>query len=351
MLLAHHWTLGFGSAHPFGVDIAGAAVAGFFVLSGFLIARSAAHHSAETFLWRRCLRIFPAFWLCLFFTAAVVAPLLWWRTHGGLQDFWTEARPFDYVIDNWALTMGDMGLGDLFVDTPAQIGDVANPSLWTLRYEFLCYLGVLVAANLPAVRRQRWLPAAGCLALYGVIVLDFVTSPDTPGPFLPNRAVEVPLLGRFDLWWLGIYGFMFALGVAAYVYRGAIGINDRLGISASVIAILGGFTVPFFGPLLPVAGYALLWCVVRLPRACRRIGTTRDLSYGIYIYAGLCQQVLAVLGVARFGHLPFLLLTLALTIGAASFSWSMVERPAMRLKDGVAWRLRQPAIEHRPVTT
>ena len=55
-------------------SLGGLAVAGFFVVSGFLIARSAMATDLVGFLWRRVLRIFPAFWLVLVVSAVGVGP-------------------------------------------------------------------------------------------------------------------------------------------------------------------------------------------------------------------------------------------------------------------------------------
>ena len=53
------------------------AVDGFFVISGFLVTRSALRLSSlRRFAWHRALRIMPGFWVCLAFTAFVAAPIV-----------------------------------------------------------------------------------------------------------------------------------------------------------------------------------------------------------------------------------------------------------------------------------
>src|SRR4051812_19102619 len=51
------------------------AVEGFFAISGYLIAGSRARMAMRPFLWRRGLRLMPAYWALLLFTAFAVAPL------------------------------------------------------------------------------------------------------------------------------------------------------------------------------------------------------------------------------------------------------------------------------------
>jgi peptidoglycan/LPS O-acetylase OafA/YrhL len=74
--LAHAWSVGFGHQPRIGqTDVSALAVDGFFVLSGFLVARSWLRlQSFRRYAWHRFLRIMPGFWVCLVVTAAVVAP-------------------------------------------------------------------------------------------------------------------------------------------------------------------------------------------------------------------------------------------------------------------------------------
>lgn len=57
------------------LEIGGWAVAGFFAISGWLVTQSRMRLSFGNFLWRRCLRIFPGFWICLIATAFIAAPI------------------------------------------------------------------------------------------------------------------------------------------------------------------------------------------------------------------------------------------------------------------------------------
>ena len=46
----------------------------FFIISGFVIANSARGRTAGAFLWARCRRLYPAFWICCTLTALMVLP-------------------------------------------------------------------------------------------------------------------------------------------------------------------------------------------------------------------------------------------------------------------------------------
>jgi len=54
------------------ISFASMAVDAFFILSGYLITRSCVTSSSPArYLWRRFIRIFPAFWVCLVLAALV----------------------------------------------------------------------------------------------------------------------------------------------------------------------------------------------------------------------------------------------------------------------------------------
>src|SRR5450631_493848 len=71
MVVVSHVGLG-GFRDPFLLNhttIGIVAVYGFFGISGFLIAGSASRNGVGRYLWQRCLRILPGFWVCLAVTA------------------------------------------------------------------------------------------------------------------------------------------------------------------------------------------------------------------------------------------------------------------------------------------
>jgi len=143
VIVDHAFPLSGNGADPFWgythgqESLGGFAVAGFFVVSGFLISRSAMSVDFLGFLWRRILRIFPAFWLVLVVTVAVVAPFFYWLDHGSLAGYLTRGTPgpITYLTNNWNLTIGQYAVLDVFRTTPYGTevnASVMNGSLWTL---------------------------------------------------------------------------------------------------------------------------------------------------------------------------------------------------------------------------
>ncbi len=119
-----------------GTELGAIAVYGFFGISGYLIAGSAQRNGVGRYLWQRFLRIFPAFWVCLIVTAfalGAVALAIDPVPHCGFVCYLKlHPGPFSFVYSNALLKM------DQLRSRPAL--NLANGSLWTLFFEFLCYL-------------------------------------------------------------------------------------------------------------------------------------------------------------------------------------------------------------------
>ena len=74
---------------------------GFFATSGYLIAKNGMSGDVVQFMWRRALRIFPAYWLVPLTTAFVVGPILWLDGGRDLADYLVDPNgPFHYFCAN-----------------------------------------------------------------------------------------------------------------------------------------------------------------------------------------------------------------------------------------------------------
>ena len=150
------------------------AVYAFFAISGFLIAGSAERNGTGRYLWQRCLRILPAFWICLIITAFGIGLLGWeaqlhqFHLHGSLTTYLHAPNgPVGFVTHNWFLKLGQ----------PLIISTVWNGSLWTLYFEFLCYLLLGVLAIIGVLRRPPLLLALTLATWTAAAVITCVPSP------------------------------------------------------------------------------------------------------------------------------------------------------------------------------
>ncbi len=289
--------------------LAESGVDGFFAISGFLITMSWARHpDVATYCKARFLRIMPAYWVCLVATAFVLVPVgiaLAGQGSAGLGD------RIGYVWHNAALWMGDFRVGSSPEGVPYT--DAWNGSLWTLFWEAICYLGVLVVGALGLLRRPQ--PTAvvlfvAMLAMHGATVY---------GPVDHFAAVA---MGRF--------GLMFCAGALVWAFADVLPVRGAL-VAAAGMAVLVTSFLPDYRTVaaLPLA-YTLVGAGALLKA--RAWHPANDLSYGMYIYAFPSQQLLASAGLAAAPVLLFMVLSTVVTLPLAAASWFAVERPALRLK-------------------
>jgi peptidoglycan/LPS O-acetylase OafA/YrhL len=303
------------------------AVYGFFGISGYLIAHSASRHSLGRYLWQRFLRIFPGFWVCLVMTGFFFAAMAWLsQPHPACPSFTScylgsPTGPVDYVFHNFFLRIYQPRIAG----TPAGLLSSWNIPLWTLSYEFLCYLLLAGLAWLGLLRHR--LVVAGLAG--GLWVLEIAV------------AQANPVMSQ-DVWACLTLIPIFLTGSLLYLYREKVPDSGVLALVLGALFLASPW-LPFGGRfvifretinapqvLAPCAVYAVLWLGLHLPL--RRVGARNDYSYGIYIYAFVLQQLLAVWNVQRWGYLAYMSLSILATVPVAVASWWIVERNALKLK-------------------
>ncbi|MBS1906029.1 MAG: acyltransferase [Actinobacteria bacterium] len=298
-----------------GENLGGWAVIGFFVISGFLITRSRFRTDPGTFLVHRIGRIMPAFIVCLLLTAAVFAPVALWVTQGSLSGYLHDGpTPLQYVWSNFFLHIDTYQIGRSLSTVPYP--NAWNGSLWTLYFEFLCYLAVWLLGGLAIYRRSVTAVAvvwAASVAVRGANLIGLTGGLD--GDF--------ELLARLAPYFLG--------GSLIYLIIDRWGLRRVLGIASIPIAALLMVFVPGLGGPLsaPFLGYALLFLSTVVPQPAWV--ARNDVSYGFYIYAWPVQQLVVVFGGAGLNIALYTVICAMITFGFAAASWFGVERHFMRL--------------------
>ena len=318
---------------PLAVALSELPVDGFFAISGYLIARSWDRNPEwRTFLWHRGLRILPAFWVCLALTAVVIAPIATTLSGQSVDGYWTASDgPGAYVVRNAALWMGQYQISGGPNGIP--VTDTWDGSLWTLGWEFLCYLGIAVIGCLGIISARRTFLPWILLLVWLVNVAGAICA--ATGKFA-GLAEHVKPMDRFAL--------MFIAGAVLYAYQDRIPMRRDLAFVSVVLVGLGLLALDDYRVVGGIAlTYLMLWLGATLPV---RLGMRNDVSYGIYIYGFPIQQSLVMLGVAGIGWFAFAIIGLAATVPLAALSWSIIERPSLRLKGLVPFGQRgQESVE------
>ncbi|WP_309103239.1 acyltransferase [Microbacterium sp.] len=320
VLLAHgYYIVGRSDSPGFnGENLGGWAVIGFFVISGFLITRSRFRTDAGTFLVHRIARIMPAFVVCLLVTAFGFGPVAQLITHGSLAGYLTTGpTPLEYIWGNFFLHIDHYQIGSSLSDVPYP--NAWNGSLWTLYFEFLCYLTVWLLGGLGIYRRS--VVFVGALWVVSVLVRAAMAWGITGG-----LDEDFGLFARLLPYFLG--------GSLIYLVVHRWGLVPMIGIlSIPVATALMVFVPVVGGPLAaPLIGYALLYLstiVAQPPWVARN-----DVSYGFYIYAWPVQQLVVILGGAALGMPLYVAITTVGTFALGWLSWMFVERHFIRLAKG-----------------
>lgn len=284
------------------------AVNGFFAISGFLVTMSFLRRGWRDYLVARLLRIAPgliAATLVVALVLGVAMTTLDWRA------YLADPRLWRFIWSTLTSFKSAAALPGVFGSNPFQF---PMGTVWTLKYETLCYLGVLVAGLAGLLLRPR-LALAAVMALVLAVVAREALAPH--GAKSVETALRLPLI--------------FAAGGLIYLYR------EKVPLSLPLLAVALVLLVPLsFTPLYKAALYLVTaWGVLVLSLAPSLTGRlaepTADLSYGVYLYGWPIQQALHAL-MPAMPATALLVPSLLLSLVVAGLSWFLVEKPALGLK-------------------
>lgn len=287
------------------------AVDGFFLISGYLIIAS--YERSKTrfeYLVKRILRIYPGF-----IVACAFAYLIGWISGGRFTN------SIHLLIER----VGDL----ILLNAPSMVGafpklpyHAIDGSMWTIGYEFRCYLLVILLGYLGLFRRRYIYLCLTAIVLLIYIVGYNINYPGHISLFVGNFRADFRLIGVF------LCGGLFLL------FRDKIAYTKVLTIVSVIVLIPLMFSYRLVDPALALlGGYILFWFAFHSRAGIlSRIDNRVDLSYGIYLYAWPLQQLV----LWRFGKIsPWTLTAICLVLSAifAYFSWTFVEKPFMRMKN------------------
>lgn len=226
-----------------------------------------------------------------------------------MEGLFCASATYIFVIKNVTLYGGQRALPGLFEGNPYD--NAANGSLWTLNFEFTCYL-VVCLLGLLGLLRVRYVVA---LLLFALVTQPWVAS----------------VAGRWPGYFLSLFGY-FAAGMLLYLLWDRLPRNDKLALFALVAItcsmFLGGFRVVF----ALCGSYILIY--MAFDNRFRLYGFARwgDFSYGLYIYAFPIQQAAVQVSGGQMSWWENLMVAFPLTPLLAMLSWHAIEKRALALK-------------------
>jgi peptidoglycan/LPS O-acetylase OafA/YrhL len=282
------------------------AVNGFFAISGFLVAASLIKRGMIDYAISRILRIYPALILCVFVSVFVLGPLF---TSLSLNDYFDHPRTWSYLNNAFAVFKMQWTLPGVFEQNSR---DAFNGSLWTLTVEVYCYI-LLAALTFLGFRLGRLWGNTLVLIIFAVGVISFDS---------------IPLVGINPRW--SRPALYFIVGVFLFLNRDKILLDRRIAFLAAILAFFS-FGEDWFDYIFPPAITYLIFFLAYTTKPIRTDAVVGDISYGIYIYAWPCQQIVANLFPGQTPYFNMLVSSL-IVIPLAWVSWHYVERRVLSYK-------------------
>lgn len=303
------------SIGSFSVDI-------FFIISGFLIVKSF-ESSANTFdyLKKRVLRIYPGF-----IVAFTVSLLLVGFIGSGWEYNWDGYKQyFNFLSIKKELvhlfTLQSPYERIFFKESPEP---GVNDSLWTIQFEFVCYILVIGIACM-GYYKKKWI-------LITLFVIFYILS------WLQTQGYIFAYNNKIHLFIGNPYHFprfitYFLAGACFYFYRSLI-IRSNLLAIISCVALYGSFVwIKCIDQVLPIAGaYLLFFLAFHNSIRFHNFAKYGDLSYGIYLYGWPIQALVMFYLKNYIQPYSFFLIALPLALMAAYCSWHLIEKPFLLLK-------------------
>ena len=286
---------------------------GFFSLSGYLISKSFIRSKdVFQFLVNRVLRIMPGFWGCLIITAFVIAPIIYISSHEvlsyRLRGDWSA---LGYVTSNFFTIIKQPNIHDVLGsdDIPN-----LNGSLWTLKFELLCYLLTLFIGALGVLQRKKNMVLICvlfcCLHLFASTTLS--NDYEIFKEYFPWKNTKL-----FVSYFMGVLYFVYEAKILKMKFLPHI-------LALSMLMILFSSYVRILLPL--ITGFSLLHLFIGF-----KVKLNYDISYGLYIYSYPVQQLI----LSYFPDIElfsYLVLTFVAVVPIAFLSFIVIEKPSLILK-------------------
>ncbi|MGL4636928.1 MAG: acyltransferase family protein [Beijerinckiaceae bacterium] len=286
-------------------------VNGFFAVSGFLVAMSWDRRGgALPFAIARLLRVFPGLIVAVLVTGLVFGTAM---TSVQKGQYLADMRVWNFIWVTITTFKSATVLPGVFENNPLRW---PISTVWTLRYELICYAGLLAYGVLGGFRHRAVALVGASLVALALVVLAF--RGDIPKG--QETALRLPLV--------------FAAGSLIYLYRDKIPLSFAAVVSLVPLLTFAAFAAPpLYKPLLFVGtAYLMLFIALAPGLSHPRMEPPGDISYGVYLYGWPVQQVLQALYPAISPWI-MLLPALAITYAIAALSWLWIEKPALRLKN------------------
>jgi peptidoglycan/LPS O-acetylase OafA/YrhL len=284
------------------------AVNGFFAISGFLVTMSFDRRGWRDYLVARTLRIAPGLIVAVLVVALGFGLLL---THLSPRAYLADPGLWRFITATLSSFKSNIALPGVFASNPFSF---PMGTVWTLKYETICYAGVFVI-GLIGLFRFRGLLVGAVVALALAAVAREVLAPD--GSKGLETSLRLPLI--------------FFCGGLGWLWREKLHVSGA-GVLLALVGVILLSPTPLYKAALYLGTAYVMLALALGPEFTRRATEPPgDISYGVYLYGWPVQQALVQLFPAA-GAWTLLGPATAITVLIGTASWLLVEKPALGLK-------------------
>lgn len=298
--------------------LGGISVAVFFVISGLFISASFERSkSTADFALKRALRIMPALCAICMISVFFIGPMV---TTLPLVSYFSSFETWGYFRNALFLPNG-YHLPGVFAQHPEP---AVNGSIWTLKFEVICYAGAAILLSLGRFKKE--------IILFSWAISFMISamwSENIPGG-----------IGYYFVMTATMFRY-FGAGMVIYLYREKIPLNSGVALALFGAAAVSIATPYFMAGVALFAAYPIIVFGYNAPAWFRNLTARGDISYGVYIYGWPIQQLVWPIGQGTPHHwLINCMIAVPLALLCGTLSWKLIEKPALGAKKNLKFGRR-----------
>jgi peptidoglycan/LPS O-acetylase OafA/YrhL len=339
VLVTHSFVLT-GNREPFlkvlGMTLGTWALDIFFLISGFLVTSSLlSRQSTVEFLWSRILRIYPALFMMVFLTVFLLGPSF---TNLPLATYFSLPETYVYLAKCTSLIVGIARTLPGVFNGP--LNQPVNGSIWSLQVEVYLYASLaLLWLFLRVMGQDRTI-------IFKVIVVAWASAAvvllfaDHFYFHTADRVISICIR---------LVPFFF-VGAAFYVLRHYVVLSHWVfyTLVAGLLASTSNKDL-FLVVYVFSIGYIVFFLAYVPSSLVRRYNKRGDYSYGLFLYAWPVQQSIAAM-MPGISSGKMIVISGAVSFLLAVFSWHILERRSLSLKQHCADRTRSVVAQLRKLS-
>ncbi|WP_161499255.1 acyltransferase family protein [Flavipsychrobacter stenotrophus] len=275
----------------------------FFFISGLLVTDSLLkRQSIPVFVISRFFRMMPGLLFLLLITTFIVGPI---ATEYPLGDYFRNTGTYKYIISNFAF-ITNYTLPGVFRHN--NLGQTVNGSLWSLRLEVRCYAFLLLAFFFIKSRKP----------IFNIMILLIFI----------DAVFHLKIIGRGENTEHSLLPLSFALGSFLAVNKEKIVLNNIVGVVLLLLTLI--FWRTSFNEIIFITTTCYLVLLLCKNKYVKKIKIKHDISYGIYLWGFLIQQI--IYDIARSQNIYlYMLESILLSALMGYISYVVVEKRFMEI--------------------